>query len=164
MDEEKNKDQEKNSGGEHGAELEKCQKEKEEYLDGWKRAKADFLNYKKDEAKRIEDALKFANEAILQEMILVLDSFHLAIESHKNKEETKGLLIIMSQLEESLRRFGLEKISVNPGDEFDPLTQEAIQEVVSDRPAGAVHEEVGKGYRLYGKVIRPARVTISKGQ
>ena len=145
-------------------EIDACKKERDEYLDGWKRAKADFINYKKDEARRIEDALKFANEAILQELIAILDSFHLAIESHENKEETKGLLLIMSQLEESLRRFGLEKISVNPGDKFDPMTEEAIQEVSSERSPGTVHEEVGKGYKLYGRVVRPARVIISKGQ
>lgn len=165
MDEEKNKQNtpvEKEDGCVD--ELERCRKERDEYLEGWKRAKADFINYKKDEARRIEDALKFGNEAMVRELIGVLDSFHLAVMSHKDEAEAKGLLLIMGQLEELLKRFGLEKINVNPGDEFDPAIEEAIREVPSDKSTGAIHEEVSKGYRLHGRVIRPARVSVSKGQ
>ena len=57
----------------------KCQKERDEYLDGWKRAKADLINYKKDEAKRFETIIKFSQEAIIRDLINILDSFDLAI-------------------------------------------------------------------------------------
>lgn len=145
-------------------ELDVCKKERDEYLEGWKRAKADFINYKKDEARRIEDTIKFSNEAILREIISVLDSFHIAIQSHGDAKETKGLSIILGQLEEALKRFGLQVMSISPGTPYDPSTQEAIQEVDSPKPPGTIHEEITKGYTLYGKVIRPARVVISKSK
>ncbi len=146
------------------SELQKLERERDEYLEGWKRAKADFINYKHDESRRVEEMIAFSNKALIYELITVLDSFHIAITSHNNAKETKGLSIILGQLEESLKRFGLEKITVTPGVPFDPNTQEAIQEVVSDKPAGTVDEEVSRGYALHNKVIRPARVQVSKGQ
>ena len=54
---------------------EKCEKERDEYLNGWKRAKADFINYKKEEAERFREFAKFSNEALVSELIMVLDSF-----------------------------------------------------------------------------------------
>jgi molecular chaperone GrpE len=70
-------------------ELTKCQKERDEYLDGWKRAKADLINYKKDEAKRFEAVVKFANEAIIRDLINVLDSFDLALIALTNADITQ---------------------------------------------------------------------------
>src|SRR3989338_6296064 len=62
-------------------EFERCKKEKEEYLAGWQRAKADFINYKKEEAKRLETLAKYANAMLLEELITVLDNFDLAIQA-----------------------------------------------------------------------------------
>ena len=144
------------------SELDICKKERDEYLDGWKRAKADFINYKKEEVRRLEEAMKFGNEVLLREIIIVLDSFHIAIDAQKNEAQDKGSQIILGQLEEMLKRFGLEKIVVNPGDSFRPDLHEALQEIDSDKPVGSIASEVSKGYTLYGKVIRPTRVNISK--
>ena len=59
--------------------LAETKKQRDEYLAGWQRAKADFLNYKKDEARRFEELIRFANEDILEEFIGVLDRFDLAL-------------------------------------------------------------------------------------
>lgn len=146
-------------------ELSKYQKEREEYLDGWKRAKADLINYKKDEAKRFEAIVKFSNEALIRELINVLDSFDLALvalEVEEDKKTQKGLYLIRQQLEDVLRQNGLERIIVSVGQPFDPGLQEAVATIESDNPSGTIIEEVERGYLLNGKLIRPARVKVSK--
>ncbi len=146
-------------------ELTKCQKERDEYLDGWKRAKADLINYKKDETKRFENVVMFSNESLVRELINVLDSFDLALvalEAENDSKKEKGLYLIRQQLEDLLKRVGLERIIVSVGQPFDPGLQEAIASIESDKPAGTVIEEVEKGYLLNGKLIRPARVKVVK--
>lgn len=146
-------------------ECEKCQKQRDEYLDGWKRAKADLINYKKDEAKRLEAIAKFANEAIIIDLINVLDSFDLALvslEEEGDKNNQKGMYLIRQQMEDILKQNGLEKITVSINKPFDPAFQEAIAQEKSDNESGTVIEEVKKGYILNGKVIRPTRVKVAK--
>ncbi len=146
-------------------ELTKCQKERDEYLDGWKRAKADLINYKKDETKRFEKVVMFSNESLVRELINVLDSFDLALvalEAEDDSKKEKGLYLIRQQLEDLLKRVGLERIIISVGQPFDPGLQEAIASIESDKPAGTVIEEVEKGYLLNGKLIRPARVKVVK--
>jgi molecular chaperone GrpE len=146
-------------------ELSKCQKEREEYLDGWKRAKADLINYKKDEAKRFEAVIKFSNEALVRDLVNVLDSFDLALvvlENEADSKKEKGLYLIRQQLEDILKQNGLERIIISVGQPFDPALQEAVAEVESDKPSGTIIEEVERGYLLNGKLIRPARVKVAK--
>ena len=144
-------------------ELSKHQKERDEYLDGWKRAKAELLNYKKDEARRFEAVLKFANESLVKELLTVLDSFDLAIASFEKDSKTqKGLFLIKSQLEDVLKRNGLEKIKAEIGQPFNPEFHEAIAKIESEQPADTIVEEIEAGYILNGKVIRPARIKIAK--
>jgi molecular chaperone GrpE len=143
--------------------LDALKKQCDEYLDGWKRAKADFINYKKDETKRFETVLKYANETIIRELIGVLDSFDLAIQSLGADEKTeKGIYLIRTQLEDVLKRYGLERISVSVGQKFDPGVHDAISVVESDKPSGTVVDEVEKGYMMNGKLIRAARVKVAK--
>jgi len=144
-------------------ELERCKKERDEYLDGWKRAKADFLNYKKDEAKRFEELIKFGTAELIQELVTILDSFDLGLAVLKDDEPAKqGLQLIRDQFEDFLKKHGFSRIVVSEGQVFDPKLHEAIGEIESDGPAGLILKEVRKGYFLYDKVIRPARVMISK--
>lgn len=168
MAEEIQKNEEKVEGEEKPSETDellKCQKEKEEYLDGWKRAKADLINYKKDEAKRFESVIKFANESLVKDLILVLDSFDLALSALQNEADAKkekGLYLIRQQLEDILKLSGLERIIISVGQPFDPSLQEAVSEVESDKTSGTIIEEVERGYLLNGKLIRPARVKVAK--
>ncbi len=145
--------------------LKKCQAQAEEYLSGWKRAKADLINHQKDEAKRFEEVIKFANKDFIKNLIVVLDSFDLALSAEaKAKEDatSKGIQIIRSQLADALHKNGLEQIQVKIGDGFDPARHEALMEVESESPPGTIVEEIEKGYALHGTVVRPARVKISK--
>lgn len=151
--------------GSAGADLEKCMRERDEYLDGWKRAKADFINYKKEESERIAGIVKFSNEALVSELIMILDSLDLAISVLKDdKAAYKGISLIKFQLEDVLKKYGLEKIRIAPGAKFDPGRQEAISEIFSEYDAGLIAEEIESGYVLHGRVLRPSKVNISKGR
>ncbi len=143
----------------------KLEKDSQEYLDGWKRAKADLINYKKEEAERFETFAKFSAESLVVELLAIMDSFDLglaAVQGDKKAEE--GFRIIRTQLKEILKRRGLTAILAPPGTPFDPLCHEGVGEVESPHPPGTVAEEVSRGYALGGRVVRPARVRVSKEQ
>lgn len=142
-------------------ELKECAAEKKEYLDGWQRAKADLINYKRDEAKRFDELVKFAAEGVIAEAVAVLDSFDLALGYDMPKDVEKGIVLIRSQLEDILRRRGLEMMQPL-GEKFDPAYHESLGEVEADGEEGRVAEVLQPGYLLQGKVLRPARVKIAK--
>ncbi len=144
---------------------EKCKKERDEYLAGWQRAKADFINYKKDEAARLQDIVRYGNEGFIRELITVMDNFDFALRiMEKDGQAEKGIYMIRLQMEDILRRHGVERIQIKAGDDFDPATSEAIAEVEGDLPEGVVVEEIEAGYKLYDKILRPARIKVSKGK
>lgn len=158
MEEEKKETQK-----EEEASLEVCQKKCEEYLDGWKRAKADLANYKKEEHEHFERMVKYGNEVIISDLLIVLDSFSLGRKAMKEyKEAEDGLRLIQMQLEEILKKFGMKKIEAQKGDTFNPKEHEAMGEIKSDAPPGTVAEMIEIGYTLHEKVLRPVKVMISK--
>ncbi len=145
--------------------IEKTKKDCADYLAGWQRAKADFINHRKDEAQRFEEMIKFSNESLVRDLIGPIDSFDLGLAALEKKGEVeKGIYMIKSQLEDILKKYGLEKISVKPGDKFNPSVAESLGEEESEEPPQTVAEEIESGYRLNGKIIRPARVKLSKGK
>lgn len=145
------------------AKLEKLEKERDEYLNGWQRAKADFANYKKEERERLDEILKYSNKEMMVELIIVLDSFDLALDAlEKSGAVEKGVYMIRAQLGDALKKRGLERIPCKAGDEFNPAVHEAIAEVDSNLPAGSVVEEIEAGYKLFEKVLRATRVMVSR--
>ena len=146
--------------------LEECQKKRDEYLAGWQRARADFLNYKKEEMERIKEILKYGNENLISKILPILDNFEKAEkempDDKKNDKLLEGILQIKTQFQDFLKNHGIEEIKTI-GEKFDPNFQEVVQEIEkSDCESGTVIEETQKGYLLNGKVIRPAKVKISK--
>ncbi len=137
-------------------------RERDDYLEGWKRAKADFINYKKDEIKRFSEFGKFATENLIRELIAVLDSFELAIPKETDEQSQRGLYLIRQQLDDVLRQYGIRRIEAKAGEPFDPALHEAIAEVEADAASGTIVEELGPGYFLHEKLIRPARVKVAK--
>jgi len=153
------------------AKLKFCEKERAEYLAGWQRAKADLINYKKEQEKKISDYYKFANEGLILEILAVLDSFELALKHKKDDPKTAlqfgqdGIQQLYNQLRHILKSHGLEEIKAL-GEKFNPEFHEAVSEAHSE-PSRRIKEEkvveeIQKGYKLNGKVIRPSRVKISK--
>lgn len=125
----------------------------EEYLNNWKRERADFLNYKKDEARRIEEFARFANEDVILESMEIVDDLELATAELKNV----GLEQIIKKFKELFKKYGVEEIEVGKG-KFDPELHEAIE----TEAGGEKIVQVRAGYTMHSKVIRPARVKIIK--
>ena len=140
-----------------------AEKQRDEYLGGWQRAKADFINYKKEEFARMEEMAQYGSEDIIKDFITVLDNFDLGLRAlEKSGPVEKGVYLIRSQIEDILKKRGLAKFNLKPGDPFDPNIAEAMTEVESDRSPGSIVEEIEPGYRLHDKVLRAARVIIAK--
>ncbi len=153
-----------NQNNELSEKLAAAEKQRDEYLDGWKRAKADFINYKKEELKHLEDVARYGSEELIRDMIGVLDNFDLGLQAmEKNGGVEKGVYMIRAQIEDILKRKGVLRISVKVGDDFDPSVAEAVAMAESDKPPGTILEEIEPGYKLYDKIIRPARVKVNRG-
>lgn len=144
------------------AETEKQNKELEERL---LRLAAEFDNYKKRVAKEQNQIVKNANENLISKLLESLDNFSRALESAKNSADIKsfrsGVELIYSQFTEILTKEGLEEINA-VGQHFDPSFHEAVLQVESDQAEGTVVDEISKGYKLNGKVIRHSKVIVAK--
>lgn len=152
MDHEQNKENMNNQG-----ELKKCQQEKEEYLNNWKRERADFVNYKKDEDKRIDRAREFGKRVVLEDILDVRDGLEKVSDSgDPNDDYIIGIKTILGQLDRLFKMYKVEKIKV--GKDFDPTMHEAIEM----EPEGEKIIEVRTGYTMNGDLIRPAKVKIIK--
>jgi len=152
-------------------EFEKLKKEKDEYLRGWQRERADFINYKKDEKERFREVVRFSNERIVKSLIAVLDGFDLAIESFlkegKDKKENdnylKGIYLIKSQLQDILEKEGVNEIKVKIGEKLNPAFHEVVAMAENEKFApDTIIKILEKGYILNNKVIRPCRVILAK--
>lgn len=146
--------------------IEECEKLKDEYLAGWQRARADFLNYKKEEMERIGELLKYGNEEFVLKILPILDNFEIAEkklpEDLKKDDNVKGLLMPKSQLQDFLKSQGLEEIK-SIGEKFDPNFHEIVEGVeMKDKESGIIIEEIQKGYTINGRLLRPAKIKISK--
>jgi len=147
-------------------ELDECRDQKEEYLAGWQRARADFLNYKKEEAEHVSDLLKYSTENFISGLLPVLDSFEMAQKTLPAEAKTdgniQGMLQIKIQLLDFLKKQDLEEIR-SVGEKFDPNFHEIAAETeVEGEESGVIIEEMQKGYTFQGRVIRPARVKVAK--
>jgi len=197
MKEEQKKDDNNKIGNNEIEELKKQIEEAkmrcEEYLAGWKRERADFLNYKKGESERIGCFVKYANEELILKILPILDNIYLA-ESHvpesfgtahdKELKESpstssgqtfpvgkvwiEGFLQIKKQFSDFLQKEGIEHIEVL-GKEFNPNLMESASEtdrapssIENQDESNVVVEEVQRGYTLHNKVIRPAKVKVTK--
>jgi len=145
--------------------LKACMKEKEEYIELSKRLKADMVNFKNEVDRRMSEFKDFANEKFILEILPVLDSLELSLkytpENLKDDNWVKGMVSIKGQLEGILKSMGLEKIKAE-GEKFDPNLHEAVSHEESDKGEDVVIEEIQGGYKLNGKVIKAAKVKISK--
>jgi len=146
--------------------LNECQKLKDEYLAGWQRARADLLNYKKGELERVGELIKYADVGIILRILPILDNFEIAenelLENLKNDENVKGILQIKNQIQEFLKNQGVEEIK-SVGERIDANLHEAVEEIeTSDKQQGTIIEEIQKGYKINGRLLRPAKVKVTK--
>lgn len=140
----------------------------DEYYDRLLRQVADFDNFKKRAARERQDAIKFANQGLLEKLINVLDHFEMALVATNNnsnadlKSFNDGVKLIYNQLKTVLVEAGLEEIDAAQKP-FDPNLHEAVsQQESADVPEGQVLIQLRKGYKLRERLIRPATVVVSK--
>ncbi len=146
--------------------LKEYEKLKNEYLACWQRERADFINYKKNELTRMGELMSYSNIDLILKILPILDNFELAEkkmpEQLKKDENIKGLLQIKVQIKDFLKGQGIEEIGAL-GKKFDPNFHEVIEEVkIKDKKSGIIIGEIQKGYKIHGKLLRPAKVKISK--
>lgn len=142
--------------------ISELEKEKDELKDLYLRKAAEFENYKRVMKEEWQKNIDFANERIIKNLISVLDHFKLALSTNAEGEAfRKGVELIYNELLQVLKYEGLEVVSGL--EKFDERYHEAVEAVeTSELPPGTVLEELQPAYVLKGKIIRPARVKVSK--
>jgi molecular chaperone GrpE len=144
------------------AELEAAVKEKEsKYLYLY----AEFENFKKRAAKERQDLVKFGCENLAYELLEVVDNLERAIShlpANTDKNVAGGLQMILNQFRSALQKQGVQEIGGLDAP-FDPNVHEAVAHEPSEKPEGTITAEHHRGYTLHGRLLRPARVTVSAG-
>jgi molecular chaperone GrpE len=139
----------------------------DEYRDRMLREAADFENFKKRAARERQDAIKYANESVLKNLIPIIDNFEMALGAtageNVNIESLKqGIGMVHSLLKKSLNEAGLEEIDAT-GQPFDPTFHEAVsQKETTEVPDGHVVQQMRKGYKFRDRLLRPASVVVAK--
>ena len=140
---------------------EKAKDELAEYKEMLQRLQAEFENYRKRVEKETTAFKQYAVADVVNKLLPLLDSFELALSKVDKKDDTvKGFELIYAQLFDILEKQGLRQIS-SVGEKFDPTKHEALLQEEGEEK-DIVLEELQKGYLIHDRVIRPARVKISK--
>jgi molecular chaperone GrpE len=147
---------------------EKCKAQAEEYKTGWQRALADYKNLQKETADMRGVWAKASEQYILEEFIPVYENFKLAFKmrmadfSPEQQKWVDGIGHIMKQFGDILKSYQVEEIKT-VGEQFDTQLHESVgEEEVVDTATGIIIKEISGGYKRGDKVIKPARVIISK--
>lgn len=140
-------------------------KEKQEYLEGWQRTRADFANYKREEAGLSQEREARIKAELAESIIPSLDAFQMALKSPSfqdgNAEWKKGMQALYTGLVNSLSGIGIKSFSPM-GEKFDPHKHEALREVeTKDESKDHTVEGVERsGYSIGDRIIRPAQVSV----
>lgn len=140
-------------------EIEKLRAEKQEYLDGWQRAKADYVNaLKRFELEKLQ-AIELGKVVALRNFIPVMDSLERAEASGEVPESFKG---IAKQLHDAAKTLGLTKFG-EAGEVFDPNVHEALgQDMTDDRAKDdTITTVLETGWKSKDVVVRPAKVRVA---
>ena len=138
-----------------------------EHWEKFLRLQADFENTRKRQEREKQDFVRFANEGIILELLNVLDDLERVVDLAETKHADlqsflKGVEMILAHLYEMLKEYGVKPIEAE-GKVFDPNYHEALMQVENkELPEHTVVEEMQKGYLLNDKVIRTAKVKVSK--
>lgn len=147
-------------------ELKKTQQERHEYLEGWQRAKADLVNFKREVETERSRATTYAIQDLLHDLLPVMDSFEMAFKDKERWERAdegwrKGVEYIYAQLLSILENREVKQI--NPlGESFDPTQHDSIEVVAVDEKEddGTVVDVIQRGYMLGERLIRAPKVRV----
>ncbi|MBC7836406.1 nucleotide exchange factor GrpE [Acetobacteraceae bacterium] len=138
--------------------LGKAIEEKQQYLEGWQRSKADFVNLKRDEESRRDLTQVRLKASLAEDLVPVLDSFEMAL---RHAPDNKELALLNKQLLDAVKKMGVERFG-GIGEEFDPHKHEALREITVEKPEQE-HTIVSierSGYSIGDHIIRPAQVSV----
>lgn len=140
--------------------------ERDAFYDKYVRAHAEFENVRKRLEKDKNDFVKYANEGMIIEFLPIIDNLEIAEKHIKEAKDfdavTKGVDMIQSQIQGFLKDIGLERVKT-AGEKFDPNMHEAVEtEESKDKEDGLISSELKPGYKLNGRLLRPAMVKIVK--
>jgi molecular chaperone GrpE len=154
------------NAGELQKQIESLKKEKDDIFAKLQRVAADYDNYQKRSQRQIADSVNYEKDKMVKTLLPVLDNFDyiLTNTSCGATDETllKGVKIIYDQMLDVLKGHGIEQIK-SAGEQFNPAHHEAItHRCEKDKENGVVLEELQKGYKISGRLIRPSRVVVNK--
>ncbi len=147
--------------------LEQKATEAAEAHDRYLRTYADFENYRKRMQRDLADFKKYANEQMARELLSVVDHLGLAVQHASEAGETaeglrQGVELVYKQFRDVLEKFGISSFSAS-GEPFDPSKHDAIMQEVTDAvPENTVLKVLQEGYVYHDKVLRHAKVSVSK--
>lgn len=146
----------------------KLEEENKNLVEKVKLAQAELINYRRRKDEETNSLLKYANQDIISELILIVDNFESALKKDESKlsDDVKkylvGFKMMYANLTETLRKFGVEEIN-RVGEIFDPKQEQAlVTDCVEEMEDEAIIEVLQKGYKLKDRVIRPASVKINQ--
>jgi len=154
--------------GDAQQEIEQLKKENEEYLNGWKRAKADYVNLKNEQEKRSKELIEFSCLSLFAQWVPMMEHLRQALTKHRpkeleNSEWVKGIENIYKQIKEVMKGMGIEDFSDTQGKPFDPKMHEAVgQEQIEGTDDDIITQEISAGYMYKGRVMVPAKVIANK--
>jgi len=133
----------------------------EERLNRLKYLQADFDNYRKWSEKEKTSIVALANENLIKDLLVILDDFEQALPSLELEQNREGMQMIQKKLLKILNDYGLHPIEC-VGKKFNPQLHEVICKERSNEEPNTILEDIGKGYQLKSKVIRPSKVKIAE--
>ena len=147
------------------AEVEELRRQVADKQDRLLRALAEVDNVKRRTQREREDYVRYANEGLVRDLLPIVDNFDRALEAARATREAakvvEGVSLIQRELLKVLERVGVTRYSA-VGERFDPNRHEATGRVVSaNQPPDTVVAELGAGYMLNGRVLRPAQVLVA---
>jgi molecular chaperone GrpE len=145
-------------------EIAQLQKQRDDYYDQLQRSRAEFANYQKRSKTQADAERTYAVGTLARDLLDGLDNLERATEALRASGAsgiTAGLDMVHKQMLATLAKHGVEPIAAL-GQPFDPNQHEAlVQQPDAEHPEGTVVAELGKGYRIHDRVLRPTKVAVS---
>ena len=166
-----NQEEEKESTEQLKKQLEDAKQEIDQERDRLLRLSAEFENYKKRMNRQMDEFRKYANEALLKDLLSVVDNLERALNTSGEKIDElvqscvmEGVEMTLNEILKLLSKYHVTSIEAR-GKPFDPVFHEAVmQEASEEQPENTIINEFQKGYLIHDRLLRPSMVVVSKGK
>ena len=130
------------------------------------RTAADLDNYRKRSAREKADAIRFGNQRLIEDLLPVIDNFGMGMQASEQDSGSMiymGMSMVQKQLDDFLSSQGVQAVTLNPGDEFDPNQHDAMSQEESEKfEDGQIIRIMRKGYKMGDRLVRPANVVVAQ--